>query len=196
MAYPLIARILLAGLACAAAGAPRAPPAGGGEGDQRVGSLRFTAIQAGAKFTGAFRRFEVRFEFDVKNPGQGRLHVIVPTASVDTADPERDQIIRSADFFWTEKYADAVFHAEGFEPDGRGFLARGELTLRGITRPATARFELKQSGKRLAMKGTAQLRRLPFGIGQGEWESTEWIGDEVGVLFDLKLRPAPAAASP
>jgi len=193
VAFPLIARILLAGIACAAAGPA---PAASWEGDQRAGSLRFTAIQAGAKFTGAFRRFGVRFEFDAKNPGQGLLHVIVPTASVDTADAERDQIIRSADFFWTEKFTDAVFHAEGFEPDGRGFLARGELTMRGITRPATARFELKQSGKRLAMKGTAELRRLPFGIGQGEWESTEWIGDEVGVLFDLKLRPAVAATSP
>jgi hypothetical protein len=40
------------------------------------------------------------------------------------------------------------------------------------------------------MKGTASLKRLPFGLGQGDWASTEWIGDDVDVRFDLKLAPA------
>lgn len=193
MASPLIARVLLAGIACAATGAACAET---WEGDQRAGSLQFTAIQAGAKFTGAFKRFTVRLEFDARDPAQGKLHVTVPTASVDTADAERDEIIRSVDFFWTGEYPEAVFHAKGFERDGAGFVARGELTIRGITQTASVRFGLKPSGKRLAMTGSSELRRLPFGIGQGEWESTEWIGDEVGVRFDLKLRPVPAAASP
>ena len=193
MASPLIARFLLAGIACAASGAAFAET---WEGDQRAGLLQFTAIQAGAKFTGAFKRFKVRLEYDAKDPAKGKLHVTVPTASVDTADAERDEIIRSADFFRTGEYPEAVFHAEGFERDGAGFVARGELTIRGITQAASVRFALKPAGKRLSMKGSAELRRLPFGIGQGEWESTEWIGDEVGVRFDLKLRPAPGAASP
>lgn len=191
MASPLIARLLPAALACAACFPAFAET---WEGDERAGSLQFTAIQAGAKFSGAFKRFSVRLEFDAADPAQGRLHVIVPTAGVDTADAERDEIIRSADFFWTGRFADAVFHAEGFEQEGAGFLARGELTIRGVTQPAIVRFALRPAGKRLAMKGTSELRRLPFGIGQGEWESTEWIGDEVGVRFDLKLRPAAPAA--
>jgi polyisoprenoid-binding protein YceI len=194
MAFQLIARILPAALACAACIPAFAET---WVGDERAGSLQFTAIQAGAKFTGAFRRFTVRLEFDAADPAQGKLHVTVPTAGVDTADAERDEIIRSKDFFWTGKFPDAVFHAEGFERDGAGFLARGELAIRGVTQPAIVRFELRPAGRRLSMKGSSQLRRLPFGIGQGEWESTEWIGDEVGVRFDLKLRPvAPAARAP
>lgn len=187
MAFPLIARILSAAIACAACIPAFAET---WEGDQGAGSLQFTAIQAGAKFTGAFQRFTVRLEFDAEDPARGKLHVTVPTTSVDTADAERDEIIRSVDFFWTGKFPDAVFHAAGFERDGAGFLARGELSIRGVTQAASVRFELKPAGKRLSMKGSSELRRLPFGIGQGEWESTEWIGDEVGVRFDLKLRPA------
>jgi polyisoprenoid-binding protein YceI len=46
------------------------------------------------------------------------------------------------------------------------------------------------------MKGTANLHRLDFGLGQGDWASTEWVGDEVEVRFELKLRPvAPATIS-
>ena len=46
------------------------------------------------------------------------------------------------------------------------------------------------------MKGDAKIRRLPFGVGQGEWQSTEWIGDEVVVRFDLKLKPATGGGRP
>jgi hypothetical protein len=39
------------------------------------------------------------------------------------------------------------------------------------------------------MKGSASLRRLAFGLGQGEWASTEWVGDEVDIRFELRLQP-------
>ena len=39
------------------------------------------------------------------------------------------------------------------------------------------------------MKGSASLKRLDFGLGQGEWASTEWVGDTVDVRFELKLSP-------
>lgn len=193
MARALIARILAAGLACCGAGAAFAAD---WQGDERSGSLQFTAIQAGARFTSAFERFTVRFDFDESNPAGGRLDVKVQTRSVDTADVDRDEILRSRDFFWCEQYPEAVFHAGKFERDGAGWRANGELALRGMTRQVSVRFELTPGPMHLVMKGTADLRRLEFGIGQGEWSSTEWIGDEVGVLFDLKLLPAVVSTSP
>ncbi len=193
MATALIPRLLLTGIACCHAGAAMA---GTWQGDQRAGNLKFTATQAGATFTGAFQRFKVRFEFDAKDPSRGKLDVTVPIASVNTQDADRDEILRGRDFFWIETFPEAVFHADRFEPNGKGWRASGQLTMRGVTQPATLRFELKPAAKRLTMKGTADLRRLEFGIGQGEWSATEWIGDEVGVRFDLKLVPADAAANP
>jgi polyisoprenoid-binding protein YceI len=193
VARALIPRILFAGIACCCAGVAFAAD---WQGDEHSGSLRFTAIQAGAKFTSAFERFDVRFDFDESNPGAGRLDVAVATKSVDTADVDRDEILRSRDFFWCERFPEAVYHAEKFERDGAGWRASGEFALRGVTRPVVVRFALAPGPMHLLMKGTADLRRLEFGIGQGEWSSTEWIGDEVGVLFDLKLLPAAAASTP
>ena len=71
---------------------------------------------------------------------------------------------------------------------GNVYLARGTLTLRGVTRPVSVRFRFERSpegGARL--DGSARLRRLDFGVGQGEWTSTEWVGDEVEVSFELRL---------
>jgi len=158
--------------------------------DGAAGTLEFQATQAGAKFTGAFKRFQVKLDFDPAQPGAGSLDVTVDIASVDTQDGERDQVLKSPDFFWTDKYPQVAFHATRFERAGGGWRATGELTIRGVKKAVPVTFTLAPAGAMSAMKGAASLKRLPFGLGQGDWASTEWIGDDVDVRFDLKLAPA------
>jgi polyisoprenoid-binding protein YceI len=157
--------------------------------DQSAGKLEFQAIQAGARFTGAFTRFHVTLDFDPAHPGQGSLDVTVETASIDTQDGERDEILRGPDFFWVEKHPRAVFHAARFERAGEEWRAPGELTIRGRRQAVPVTFTLAASAGPAVMKGSARLKRLEFGLGQGEWASTEWVGDDVDVRFELALRP-------
>lgn len=160
--------------------------------DQSSGRLEFSAVQAGAKFTGAFTRFRVALDFDPARPEQGRLEVTVDITSIDTQDAERDEVLRSADFFWVEKHPQAVFHADRFERAGAHWRAAGELTIRDVTQPVPVTFTLTPAARNApaVMKGGASLSRLAFGLGQGDWASTEWIGDAVDVRFELKLLPA------
>lgn len=193
MARALIPRVAACGIAFLAAGSANA---GAWHGDGTTGKLNFSAVQAGARFTGRFSEFAVDLDFDPAAPAQGRLHVTIATASADTQDDDRDGILRSQDFFWSGRHPEAVYHAEGFERDGRGWRALGELTLRGVTQPVAVHFTTAAGKDRLTMKGQATLRRLAFGVGQGDWASTEWIGDEVGIAFELSLGPAATATSP
>ena len=173
-------------LALALAPAAHAEPL---QANQSVGRLEFSAIQAGARFTGTFTRFRVALDFDPAHPATGQLDVTVEVASIDTQDPERDEILRGADFFQVAQHPQAVFHAERFERAGDGWRAPGELTIRGVTRPVPVTFTLAPGAGASVMKGNASLRRLAFGLGQGEWASTEWVGDEVDVRFELRLKP-------
>jgi len=153
--------------------------------DSRLG---FAATQAGARFEGRFARFEADIRFDEQDLASSRFEVRVETASADTAESRRDGILTGPDFFWSERHPIATFEALDFSVSGRAYLARGTLTLRGISRPVELRFgfeRLPQGGARLT--GGTTLRRLQFGVGQGEWASTEWVGDEVEVSFDLRL---------
>jgi polyisoprenoid-binding protein YceI len=177
---------LLFALAFAPAPAAHADP---WQADQTAGRLEFTATQAGAKFTGAFTRFHVTLEFDPSHPDRGRLDVTVDVASIDTQDPERDEILRSPDFFWVEKHPQAMFHAGRFERAGALWRAPGELTIRGATKPVPVTFTLSPDRGPAIMKGGATLKRLAFGLGQGDWASTEWVGDDVDVRFELRLEP-------
>jgi polyisoprenoid-binding protein YceI len=190
MALALIARSFVAVVACLAAASAASDA---WQGDQNAGSLQFVATQAGAKFTGGFRKFTIRFDFDPTGAAAGgSLDVTVDLKSADTGDAERDEILKGAEFFRTDRYPQARFHASRFRRDGERWRADGELTLRGIAQPVAVLFTLDGKSRQLGMKGTATLRRLEFGVGQGEWSTTEWIGDEVEVRFDLELNPAAA----
>lgn len=166
------------------------------QGDQHSGALRFVATQAAAKFEGHFGEFKVRFDFNPAEPAKGSLDVTIVTKSSDTADTDRDEVLHGQDFFWVVRFPEAKYHAAGFKRDGKGWIAAGELTLRGVTQPVAVRFELKPKAQRLGMKGGVTLRRLEFGVGQGDWAETTWIGNPVDVAFDLSLLKETAAASP
>jgi len=187
MARSLIARPSVAVVACLAAASAAADV---WQGDQNAGSLQFVATQAGAKFIGGFRTFTVRFDFEPAGTAGGSLDVTVELDSADTADAERDEILKGAEFFQSDRHPQARFHASRFRREGERWRADGELTLRGITQPVSVLFTVDGQPRQLGMKGTATLRRLDFGVGQGEWATTEWIGDEVEVRFDLELNPA------
>ncbi|MGH8135122.1 MAG: YceI family protein [Steroidobacteraceae bacterium] len=192
MAIPLRLRFcaaLLALLPCAAV-------ASVWQDDEHSGALQFFATQAGGKFPGHFGKFRVRLDFDPAMPEKGHLDVTIATKSADTADVERDEVLHGKDFFWVERFPEARYHAEGFKRDGKGWIAAGELTLRGVTQPVAVRFEVNPKVERLGMKGGVTLRRLEFGVGQGDWAETTWLGDAVEVAFDLSLTPATAAVSP
>ena len=179
----ILRAVLIALVLCPAVHADvrQAGPAGG--------TLEFSGVQAGARFTGSFKNFHVKLNFDPAKPQTGSLDVTVETGSVDTQDGERDQVLKSPDFFWVEKHPQAIFHAARFERVGAGWRATGELTIRGAKKTVPVSFTLAPAGASTAMQGSVSLKRLTFGLGQGDWASTEWVGDDVDVRFDLKLAP-------
>ena len=64
----------------------------------------------------------------------------------------------------------------------------GKLTLRNVTREVPIEFTFDQKDKSAWLKGSAQLKRLDFGVGQGDWKDTENVGNEVKVNFVLLLK--------
>ena len=164
--------------------------------DATKSTLEFTFVQAGAKSTGRFARFTANIDFVAANPSAGRFDVNIDLGSVDTRDKDRDTQLRAPELFDVLKFPRAQFEAGSFVAKGAGFEGSGKLTLRGLARdvPLAFTFEtLTEAGKPVAyLKGTGTLKRLQFGVGQGEWKSTEWIEDDVEVEFNLRLQPRAA----
>jgi polyisoprenoid-binding protein YceI len=152
-------------------------------------SLTYTFIQAGAANRGRFNTFTVRFD-----PTAGRLAVAVDMRSFDTGDSQRNRILGGKDFFDVAQYPQARFTARRLTRTAAGYRAVGALTLRGITRTVVIPFTWRIAdidGRKVGLlTGRTTIRRLAFGIGQGQWRSTEWVGDAVTLRYALELVPA------
>jgi polyisoprenoid-binding protein YceI len=111
--------------------------------------------------------------------------------SVDTLDKDRDKTMRGFDIFDTAHFPTAHYVASGFTKTATGYSAAGTLTLHGVTKPVPVEFRFVATPGTATLDGMAKLKRLDFGVGQGDWKSTEWVGDEVKVAFSLVLKPKP-----
>jgi cytochrome b561 len=158
--------------------------------DATGSELVFRAMQAGAEFEGRFKRFSPQIHFDPSDLAGSRFVVEIDTRSADTQDGERDATLTGADFFATDRWPSAHFETTAFAAKGAGkFEARGHLTIRDVTRDVVLPFTFTPAadGKHATLAGGTTIRRLDFGVGQGEWTDTTWVGNEVKIRFELKL---------
>jgi polyisoprenoid-binding protein YceI len=153
--------------------------------DYAASKLAFTAEQAEAQFDGSFGKFDADVRFDPAALADSRAEVAIDTASVGTANKDRDGILRGDGWFESPKYPNARFAAKEFVKTGDGFEAHGELTIRAVTVPVKFDFTVAQTGNRVELNGKAELDRLAFGLGTGEWADPKAIGTKVTVVVKL-----------
>ena len=111
--------------------------------------------------------------------------------SLDTGDKDRDDTLRGADLFSVAKFPQAHFSAAQIVKTATGFEASGKLTIRGVTRDTRVPFTFRTASEAGApvgyLSGKVTIRRLDFGVGQGDWKATDQVGNDVTVSFALRL---------
>jgi len=152
-------------------------------------TLTFVAIQQGAPFEGRFDSFNADIAFAPDALESSRIVVTVVLGSVNTQYAERDDVLRMPEFFHVELWPQARFEAATFRSlGGDAYTAVGTLTIRDQTYPLEAPFEFQGANAAATLAGEVVISRLRFGIGQGEWADTTWIGANVTVRFALNLK--------
>lgn len=84
---------------------------------------------------GRFEEFTGTVEFDRENPALSSVEVQIEATSINTREPQRDNHLRSADFFDAENHPYLTFKSKRIEilDDAHGRIT-GDLTIRGVTR--------------------------------------------------------------
>lgn len=178
----------------AASLAAQEPSAWRVEQGSRIG---FVATQSGAPVEGAFEDFTAEIVFDSEDLAASRVAVVIQIASVNSQSKDRDEMIRSAPLFDAAQWPVARFEAEGFKDLGGGsYEAAGSLTLRDVTLPVVLPFTLTTEERGGSLHATASgeltVQRLDYGVGQGLWEDTSVVGNDVTIKIDIEAsRPAP-----
>ena len=174
---PLLLALALPGFASAADYAVQ--PAGS--------KLGFSGAFQGQSFDGTFGKWTAAISYDAAKLASSKFDVEVDLSSVKTGDKDRDGALPGSDFFNVAKFPQAHFVTTGFRQNGAQVIADGNLTLRGVTKPASLNVVFKPQGTGATLDVTGAVKRLDFGVGGGDYADTSVIANDVKINAHLVL---------
>jgi len=161
--------------------------------DPAHSNVEFAAKHLGiATVRGAFNEFEGTFE--VGEDGSAKARGTVEVVSIDTNEDQRDNHLRSEDFFHAEVHPELSFESTEIRPlDEDSFLIHGDLTMRGVTRPVVLEAELQGTeidpwgNERVALEARGQLNRREWGMtfNQALGSGNMLVSDKIKLALDI-----------
>jgi polyisoprenoid-binding protein YceI len=160
--------------------------------DKVHSSVEFQVKHLGiATVKGQFNDFEGTLEV---GPDGASAHGSVKVASVDTREEQRDEHLRSPDFFDVANYPEITFSSSAITPvEQDTFEIEGEFTIHGVTRPLKLEATIEgtetdpQGNPRVGLSATAQINRsdfdMKFNMALGSGNVV--VSDKVKILLDV-----------
>jgi polyisoprenoid-binding protein YceI len=152
--------------------------------------------------SGRFRDFDGTIKYDRQNPSASSVELTVKAASIDTANNDRDEDLRSKKFFDVQTYPTLTFTStKVVAKDASTLEVTGNLTLHGVTReivlPVAVLGTLQAPrGEKTGFETTFTIDRKEFGISWNDiLDSGPMLGDEVRIHIDIEANsqaPKPA----
>jgi len=140
------------------------------------------------KVRGSFPDFSATAELDFEDPTRSTASVTIQAASIDTGQPQRDEHLRTNDFFDVPSFPTWTFTSTSVEVTGDDeFVLHGNLTIKGTTQPVSIDFEHTGTATdvygnlRAGFEGRAVINRRDFGVA---WNAPLEAG---GVLVGEKI---------
>jgi polyisoprenoid-binding protein YceI len=151
-------------------------------------SVAFVGTQQGTKFNGRFQTYTAAIDLDTADPTKGTIVGTVQLDSVNTRDHDRDASLLDKDWFNAKEFPQAKFESQKIEKAADGsYVANGQLTLKGQTKPIAMKFTLTGSGAAAQFAGSMSINRFDFNVGEG-WNDTSWVAQDVSVDIKLDLK--------
>lgn len=120
---------------------------------------------------GEFRTFSSQILSEGSDFSKAKISLKIDSSSIFTNQEDRDNHLRSADFFETEKYPELVFEGTSFSRlDDENYKLKGNLTMKGVTREVTLDVEFgglmkdPWGNEKAGFSVTGKLNRKDWGL--------------------------------
>ena len=173
--------------------------------DKNHSSIGFRVKHMGlVDVPGYFRDFTGTINYDAKDVTKSSVEFNAKMTSVDTGVANRDNHLRTADFFEVEKYPDMTFKSTKVEKSGNQWLITGNLTMKGVTKQISFPFNVAgfipgERGTRMGAVAETTINRKDFGVNYGNKlpNGTPQLSDDVKVILNIEavMPPAPKASA-
>ena len=145
--------------------------------------------------TGSFKKFEGTMETENEDFTGADINISLDVNSIDTNQDQRDGHLKGADFFDAEKYPAITFKSTSFEKDVSDYTLKGDLTIKGVTKPVKLAAEYGglatdfYGNTKAGFDVTGKINRKEFGL---TWDGITEAGsvvvsDEVKLIFNVQF---------
>jgi polyisoprenoid-binding protein YceI len=153
---------------------------------------------------GRFESFKGTIDVDEQKPENSKVDVIIDVATINTRDTQRDQHLRSPDFFQIDKYPNITYVSKKVNrTDTTHGKIMGDLTIRDITKEVVLDVEFNGQAKSpwgttsAGFSASTKINRKDWGL---VWNKTletggVLVGDEIIISIDLELVNQPEAVA-
>ncbi|MFO0593936.1 MAG: YceI family protein [Myxococcaceae bacterium] len=142
---------------------------------------------------------------DDKDASKSKLSVSIDPKTLETGVTDRNNHLKSPDFFDVEKFPAVTFTSKSVKIDGAKATIVGDLKIKDATKEVTLTGELTPEVANLFTKvptrgfsGTASINRKDFGL---TWNKAMeaggvLVGDEVKIMIEAEMTKDEPAAAP
>jgi polyisoprenoid-binding protein YceI len=146
------------------------------------------------KVRGSFKEFAGSARLDGENPAASTAEITISVASIDTGQAQRDEHLRTNEFFDAPTHPEMTFRSTGVQVVAEDtFALTGDLTIKGTTKPVTVSFEHTgvatdvYGNVRAGFEGSAVINRKDWGI---SWNAPleaggVLVGEKITLEFDI-----------
>jgi polyisoprenoid-binding protein YceI len=157
-----------------------------------------------SKVPGSFKKYEGTIVLDRKDLTTGSVNVTIDATSIDTGVADRDNHLRSPDFFDVAKYPTITFKSTRVKPLGPNKAqVEGNLTIRGTTKPVVLEVDVLGFGPGFGggliggFEARTRINRQDFGVA---WNKVlegggAVLGNDVDIAINVEAgrqEPKPA----
>ncbi len=143
----------------------------------RIGNMRINTV------SGTFNGMQGTVKFDTQDLAGSSFSVCIDAASVNTGNSRRDKHLKEDEYFDVERYPDICYVSDIISRTDDGFITRGKLTIKGVTRIVSIPF-VKEGN---TLRGSFSLNRLDYNVGEGV--STFLVSNQVSLEITYIMQP-------
>lgn len=162
--------------------------------DPSHSDVRFKIRHMISRVTGGFDTFSGEVEMDSENPTTGSVMFEIDAASINTNNDDRDNHLKSKDFFNVEEYPKISFKSKAVKKKGDELMVSGDLTMRGVTKPIDLTVLLggvavdPWGNQKAGFEVNGKLNRKEWGI---VWNKDldkggTLLGDDVTIMINIE----------
>ncbi len=144
------------------------------------------------RVTGKFTNFSIDLDYIDEDLTKSKLTAIIKAASINTGIPDRDDHLRTVDFFDTEKYPEITFLSDSIVKVDEHYIAFGKFQMHGVTK--FLELPLKLTGidgkNTLGLSSRLAIKRSDYGVGVNfkHTDMENFLGDVISIEIDFWTR--------